>query len=914
MSDQFMRFLFLFLWCGVCVAFAQKGGVLVEKWRYLESADVRELYQGPLYFEKPYFREVVTTMDYRDLKNKEGVRMRGYLLAPVSGGYRFWLGARDGADFWLSSDEKAFRKRRLIRMGVDFGTQRGTLADDELRWDRFSEQASEEVFLEKGRRYYFEICHQAAVDRGLHLSLAWAVPGRVRELVPISAVKAYQLSKKDRDDDLLPDAWERDHGLKTDDNGRKNVHYQGERGDADEDGLTNREELQYGTHPLKRDSDGDGIDDFSEIHAYQSDPTRRDAPQEKSLYEVDLVSAVDGHGFLWEMTEEGLVSEEFCGAVSWDFETESNDYYAINVSMKLLGQRFSNEEMEIEIAYDGKVVMETELTFPANGEALLRVPLRYLAAGRHRLTLDFLNSFSYRKVALRKMSVLRVDEEKGEGGDFPAWLRSHLKVREEFQEPGKFSVVSPAFFEGTGYGLIRLNGRPVLPGSQQNHWYANLALKEAGKTSFRLDHEPGLVRSGEVEWKATNIFDEGTLVIRKNDSLKLVATPKKGQSDEVITVTVPSELNWSTEVKGTPRQSSDRPGFPASKAVDDYRRGSLRALSFSQTADGASEAWWEVAFDEAQWISSTRLWNVVEKRYRLTDFRISVYGVNDEVVASKIFHADGGYVRHWMLWDLKKLVKGKRVRVERLGPDRDGEMILALAEVEVFGSEERALKADGSYLIHEFTRAGTFILTARRASGEVAELKVIVKQADFDETTREVLRGTVVDFSLPEVRISSDLFYDAGEGFPLREYQKQEGVKKRSMLSGFVQKYGEGRLLARLGKGGPVVGWKSYRVIDIPDVFRSHRCGGGESLRYPGFQLQKIPIVMRGLTKYNRVDVRYRNPALTFPDGSQIFSLREQELSHDLGFIHALFPVEFDDKINLEFKVYNSDGHFIGRK
>lgn len=44
--------------------------------------------------------------------------------------------------------------------------------------------------------------------------------------------------------------------------------------DYDKDGLTNEEEIQYGTNMTNSDTDGDGLDDYEEIKRYESDPTK----------------------------------------------------------------------------------------------------------------------------------------------------------------------------------------------------------------------------------------------------------------------------------------------------------------------------------------------------------------------------------------------------------------------------------------------------------------------------------------------------------------------------------------------------------------------------------------------------------------------------------------------------------------
>jgi hypothetical protein len=64
----------------------------------------------------------------------------------------------------------------------------------------------------------------------------------------------------DTDKDGLPDEWEGAHGLDS----ASAEGRDGAQGDTDGDKVTNINEFRSGTDPSKRDSDGDGIDDYYE--------------------------------------------------------------------------------------------------------------------------------------------------------------------------------------------------------------------------------------------------------------------------------------------------------------------------------------------------------------------------------------------------------------------------------------------------------------------------------------------------------------------------------------------------------------------------------------------------------------------------------------------------------------------------
>lgn len=86
-------------------------------------------------------------------------------------------------------------------------------------------------------------------------------------------------TKEDTDNDGLSDDFEivelfpiaLPDKADTDDNGISDADE-----DFDNDSLSNVREMEYGTNPLEPDTDGDGIDDATEIQEYKTDPLIED--------------------------------------------------------------------------------------------------------------------------------------------------------------------------------------------------------------------------------------------------------------------------------------------------------------------------------------------------------------------------------------------------------------------------------------------------------------------------------------------------------------------------------------------------------------------------------------------------------------------------------------------------------------
>ena len=100
-------------------------------------------------------------------------RIRGFVVPPTTGEYRFWIASDDSSELWLGDDEDP-RSARVIASVPTW-----TAPKD---WNRFPSQRTPLVRLEAGRKYYVEVLH---VQRGGddHLSVAWEGPGVAQQIV-----------------------------------------------------------------------------------------------------------------------------------------------------------------------------------------------------------------------------------------------------------------------------------------------------------------------------------------------------------------------------------------------------------------------------------------------------------------------------------------------------------------------------------------------------------------------------------------------------------------------------------------------------------------------------------------------------------------------------------------------------------
>ena len=114
-----------------------------------------------------------------------GTRMRGYITAPVTGSYTFWIASDDNSELWLSSNDNPASKVRI-----------GWVLDwtDSRQWNKFSSQKSSAIPLTAGQRYYVEALQKEG-GGGDNLAVGWAKPGESTsapsEVIPGSVLSPF---------------------------------------------------------------------------------------------------------------------------------------------------------------------------------------------------------------------------------------------------------------------------------------------------------------------------------------------------------------------------------------------------------------------------------------------------------------------------------------------------------------------------------------------------------------------------------------------------------------------------------------------------------------------------------------------------------------------------------------------------
>lgn len=97
-----------------------------------------------------------------------GSRLRGYIQAPATGSYTFWIASDDNSELWISTNSNPLNKVKIA--SVPSWT-------NPRQWNQFSEQKSRPITLTQGNLYYMEVL-QKEDGGGDNLAVGWAKSGQ----------------------------------------------------------------------------------------------------------------------------------------------------------------------------------------------------------------------------------------------------------------------------------------------------------------------------------------------------------------------------------------------------------------------------------------------------------------------------------------------------------------------------------------------------------------------------------------------------------------------------------------------------------------------------------------------------------------------------------------------------------------
>ncbi len=117
-----------------------------------------------------------------------GERVRGYLTAPTTGNYYFWIAGSDSAELWIANDSEPVNK--VLRAFISPTNSTGP-----YQWTLQPSQRSGWLSLVAGQRYYLEILHKAGNNANDNWSVGWLQDPFGTNTTPGGVVTNYVLSR-----------------------------------------------------------------------------------------------------------------------------------------------------------------------------------------------------------------------------------------------------------------------------------------------------------------------------------------------------------------------------------------------------------------------------------------------------------------------------------------------------------------------------------------------------------------------------------------------------------------------------------------------------------------------------------------------------------------------------------------------
>jgi uncharacterized repeat protein (TIGR03806 family) len=160
------------------------GGITRHVWTGVGGSELSNLRALATFPNSPDQTSVLTTFDApRDWANDYGTRVFGWVHAPMTGDYRFYIHSDDQSELWLSTDESPDKKRKIA--GVPGWVPAGN-------WTGSPDQTSVVIHLEYNRYYYIEALQKEG-GGGDHLGVGWTHPGQASiAYIPGSNLSTWQ--------------------------------------------------------------------------------------------------------------------------------------------------------------------------------------------------------------------------------------------------------------------------------------------------------------------------------------------------------------------------------------------------------------------------------------------------------------------------------------------------------------------------------------------------------------------------------------------------------------------------------------------------------------------------------------------------------------------------------------------------
>jgi regulation of enolase protein 1 (concanavalin A-like superfamily) len=160
------------------------GSILRELFEGISGVTVADLTNSPAYPNSPTSTSELTTAFEApiDVLDNYGQRVHGYVIAPTTGNYTFWISSDDASTLYLSTDENPVNVRQIAYVSSWTASR---------EWTKEANQQSAPVALVANQKYYISALMKEG-GGGDNLAVRWQLPGgTMEEPIPASRLLPY---------------------------------------------------------------------------------------------------------------------------------------------------------------------------------------------------------------------------------------------------------------------------------------------------------------------------------------------------------------------------------------------------------------------------------------------------------------------------------------------------------------------------------------------------------------------------------------------------------------------------------------------------------------------------------------------------------------------------------------------------
>jgi hypothetical protein len=163
-----------------------QGTLLREVWLGISGTAVTDLKGNANFPNYPSSSDQLSSFEAPiNWADNYGTRIRGFITAPNTGSFVFWISSDDGSELWLSTDANPANKQ-LVASVPGWTNSR--------EWNKYSQQQSAAIGLTAGQKYYVEALQKEG-GGGDNAAVGWAKPGQSTtspsEIVPGSVLSPW---------------------------------------------------------------------------------------------------------------------------------------------------------------------------------------------------------------------------------------------------------------------------------------------------------------------------------------------------------------------------------------------------------------------------------------------------------------------------------------------------------------------------------------------------------------------------------------------------------------------------------------------------------------------------------------------------------------------------------------------------